>query len=361
MKLTKEEKEILEVMEDHRSVNKTLEDAFYDGSLSEFRKFIIDYNKGAEKQDKIAVLLRGNSNSIIAYYHNHKLWELSIVGKNAGMNDEKNGRVSFDFDHARYTSEWKKIFNDLIEEGFAYSQDGKNSKNIRLTKVHAMKVKKNKHGVIIGGTIGDIYCVKEKFSREFVEKNFAVVKGLIHDFFDTSKEHVLDHFKEEVKEEYECGGRENSGSTVLVEKIWQQRLFFEFKNWKDGLYVYDLEFSQPFPDKNKLIIPYAKEHGERFLEITADAIKEKLKTNSPDMFAIRFKDDKLSLVMIEVKSTKTACEGESGIEKHLEGMQAYTKQPIFMKNRMEDAYTMLRQFKRFGFLPEECKITESII
>ena len=116
MELTKEEKELLEVMEDHRSVSETLEDAFYEGSLSEFRKFILDYNKDAKKQDKIAVLLRGNSNSIIAYYHNHKLWELSIVTRNGS--DEKVGRVAFDFDHARYTSKWRNIFDDLIKNGF---------------------------------------------------------------------------------------------------------------------------------------------------------------------------------------------------------------------------------------------------
>ena len=151
----------------------------------------------------------------------------------------------------------------------------------------------------------------------------------------------------------------------MVEKIWQQRLFFEFKDWKDELYVYDLEFSQPFPDKNKLIIPYAKKHGERFLEVTSNdigdkkGIKSKLKTNSPDMFAIRFKDRKpVSLVMIEVKSTQGACVGDSDIEKHLEGMQAYSKQEIFMRNRREDAYKMLNQFKKFGFLTKECNVTE---
>ncbi len=167
--------------------------------------------------------------------------------------------------------------------------------------------------------------------KEFIKKNFEIVKGLIRDFFDTSEAHVVDHFKELVKKEYECVGKGNSGSRTLIEKIWQQRLYFEYQNLQDGLFAYDLEFSQPYPKKT---------------------VRDKYATNEPDMFAVRFEAGKpVSLVMIEVKSTKSACVGNSGIEKHLCGMLAYSEEEIFMKRRRKDARRMIEQLNYFGLIP----------
>jgi len=360
MELTKEEREVLEFMletSDHRYVNKNLEAAFGNGCLSEFRKFIIEHNKKVEKSEKLNALMRGYDNKIIVYYHNHKLWELSLTG---GM-----GRVSFNFNHARYTKDWRQIFDNLIDnEKFEYSKDRRDSKNIRLKSFPAMKVNKNENGDIIGGTIGDIHCDREAFSSEFVRESFRVIKDLIHDFFDTS-EHTFDYFKELVEKEYKCTGRMVSGINPYVEKVWQQRLFFEYfdcfeqENRGNDLFVYDLEFKQPFPDKKKHVIPYAKEHGAQYLEVTAKQIKEKVTTNCPDMFALRIEEGKPPVfVMIEVKSTKKACIGDSDIKTHLKGMHDYSKQEIFMKSRFKDASEIMRQFKLFGFIPETVDVPE---
>ena len=349
MELTKEEKEVLEAMKDHRYIEKDLFNAFLSGGLSEFRKFVLDHNKGCEKSDKIAVLLRGNDNKIIVYYRNHKVWELSVSNKKC--------RVAFDFNHARYNADWEQILEELMEKGFCYAVDRVPKE--RLASYPAMIVDRNKKDVIIGGKVGSIKCDKDFFTDTFVKESFEIITGLIANFFDVDKN--IDYFRKKVEKELNIKITvKETAANPLIEKRWQQRLFFEYKDLKDGLYVYDLEFSQPFPAA-KFVEAQAKgkENKEAYMEITADSLKKKLGTNSPDMFAIRFEDDKpVSLVMLEVKSTESADKGESNIEKHLVGMKAYAKQEIFMKNRIKDAMKILKQFQEFGFIKADIKIPE---
>lgn len=101
------------------------------------------------------------------------------------------------------------------------------------------------------------------------------------------------------------------------------------------------------------IEPYSVDHS-------AYDIKEKLCTNEPDMLAIKYEGgNPKALVLIEVKSTESACKGEkSGIKKHMEGMKEYAEQHVFMNKRRIDAYESLLQYQRMKFIPGDVEIKE---
>lgn len=354
--LTTEEQVVLEDMEDHRYVSESLENAFIKGGLSEFKKFVLEENgKTRDKHKKLAILLRGNNNKIIVYKDNHKIWELSTskVSKNV-----IKFKVSFDFNHARYSKDWPDkldILLDHSDKGLGFDLP-KHTKTQDLIDGGPVLVTKNKKGNVIGGEIGTISCTRESFDGEFVKKSYSIISGFIDDFF---KSQDVDYFREKISEKYpEVRKIEGSGSANYVEKRWQQRLLFHFDHLQNGYYAYDLEFSQKFPDAD-YVKKYAKKNGNKYLSVNAENIKKKLGTNEPDMLAIKFDAEQVpeALVLIEVKSTESACKGKtSGVEKHMMGMDKYSKQEIFMKKRREDAYKSLCQYKKMGIIKEDIEI-----
>ncbi len=348
-KLSDEERIVLEHLVDHRSVSEGLENAFCTGGLREFRAFVLRQNKTiTDKHHKLALLLRGNgeNESVIVYKDNHKIWELSISGNYC--------RVSFDFNHARYTRNWSEKLDSLLKLGFEL---GERRKAEVLKNDGRIRIKRNANHVVIGGEIGIISSKKEDFDCEFVEQSYEIINDLVSEFF---KPHTTDFFRIEVSKEYpEAKIAKGAGQNVLVEKRWQQRLFFHFNDMQNGYYAYDLEFSQRYPDAG-FVKAFADSYGNQFSAVNAKNIKTKLGTNEPDMLAIRYENgEPQALVLIEVKSTFTACESEtSGVKKHIEGMDRYAKQKIFMRNRKVDAYNSLSQYKRMGFINNETIIPE---
>ncbi len=346
--LTAEEIRVLENIEDHRYVLPELKNAFCSGGLSEFRKFILHYNK-KEKRDhnKLAILLRGNGNSIIIYQNNHKIWELS-VGKSFC-------KVSFDFNHARFSPEWSNKLNELTEKwGFQLPNHRKGTELLHQDR--RIKITRNDHKDVIGGEIGTISCKKESFDEEFVKNTYKIITKLVKDFF---KSQSKDYFREEVSKDPKyrhVKDIQGSGAGVLVEKRWQQRLLFYFNDMMDGYYAYDLEFSQKYPDKD-YVEKFAKANGPQYSRVRAIDIKEKLGTNEPDMLALRFENGRpQALVLIEVKSTESACKGKSDVKKHMEGMNRYAQQELFMKKRRTDAYESLCQYKEMGIIDNDVEI-----
>ena len=361
------EKEVLINMEDHRWVTDPLESAFISGGLSEFRNYVIDYNAGKNKKggavkshERIAILLRGNDNRIILYKNNHKILELSareIRGKIICS-------VRFDYNHARYTKDWYKKLKELEGMGFRLGKSENAEylpkdimKKLTGNEERIIKVTRNKKHMVIGGEIGTISCSKEIFSHDDVEKCLDTIQGLIKDFFKTQS---TDYYRQAVSLMYPYVSKTSgSGANVLVEKRWQQRLLFHFSNMQDGYYSYDLEFSQKYPDK-AFVERFAKKHGDKYLVVTADSIKEALGTNEPDMLAIRYENgEPKALVLIEVKSTLSACKSKtSDVKKHMEGMHEYANQKLFMQNRKTDAFETLCQYQRMGVISNKTSIKE---
>lgn len=349
--LNTEETIILDNMPDHRYVSQNFENAFINGGLKEFRMFIIAHNKQASyEHEKLAVLLRGNNNKIIIYKNNHKIWEILPNGS--------MWKVSFDFDHARYSRDWDQCLKNLQNLGFKLGNHNTNTEMLPSDK--RILITRNKKGNVIGGSIGTISCTKSDFNKKFVVDSFRIIDKIVSDYF---KAQPVDYFRKKVsadsKPEYKAviniKGKESS---IYVEKCWQQRLLFHFKDTKNGHYAYDLEFCQRYPDKN-FVKQYAKQHNNKYSSVNADVIKQKLSTNEPDMLAIRYENSvPQALVLIEVKSTKSACTGKSGIKKHMEGMKAYSEQAIFMKNRRLDAKKILLQYKKFGFIKSNITIQD---
>lgn len=333
---------------DHRYVDNDLYNAFSeDGLLSAFRKFVIMHNgKVTDSNEKLAVLLRGNSKKIIIYLNNHKLWELSCTGKQV--------KVSFDFNHARHNKNWDKELNILTAVDGIYNFKFPKRKNVdRVSKIDSpFKITFNKNGDPIGGEIGMISCTSlTSFSMDFVEGTYKIFSKLIKDFFEPKS---VDYFLEKVEKDHKYKfEQKGKGSGILLEKRWQQRLFFELKNSVNGYYAYDLEFAQPYPTKEEIIVVVGKQKYNSG-EVTAKKLKEVLSANEPDMLAIRFENSEpKAIVLIEVKCTYDACKGSSGIIKHLDGMKAYADNPFFMRNRKKDAFKSIKQYQDFGFIPKK--------
>ncbi len=109
------------------------------------------------------------------------------------------------------------------------------------------------------------------------------------------------------------------GSGKYLEKKIQQELFEALTDSQDGLYVYDLEF---------------KQRGSKC-------------ENEPDMLAVRYSGGRpQSIVLIEVKSNRKACEDEtSGLTKHLDGMNYYIKESPYINNRKQEAHDIISAYK----------------
>ena len=78
------------------------------------------------------------------------------------------------------------------------------------------------------------------------------------------------------------------------------------------------------------------------------AAKQAGESNKPDMQAIRFGSDGKpeALVFVEVKCTRNAYNGESGLYKHIDAMLKYPDTAL--KRRRREAYLILHQYKELG-------------
>ncbi|MCR5022871.1 MAG: hypothetical protein K6A90_00860 [Lachnospiraceae bacterium] len=313
--LSAEELDILKKMKDSRAVSPLLLEAFKEGGF----KYIY---QTAKRDPELEICMRGNDDSIIIYYHNHILWELSL------SNDRC--RVSVSFNHARYCKDYHDKWEKLKKYGFDL-----NKSEFRLIPTY----KTNKSGKqylqgAVSSSNGKLnsYDVKnEKFATETLK----VMKEIIDDFFDANK--TTDYFKTDWNKDHPDNQIKinKKRKTPCIEKRWQQSLYRKMKDLHDGYYAYDLEFSQKFPNLD---------------------IRKKMEenVNEPDMLAIRYENHKpRAMVLIEVKSTWSACAGKSGIKKHLIGMNAYSKSDIFIPNRKKEAKQILEQYKELELISAE--------
>ena len=332
---------MLTAKRDHRELDE--EDLFTpfcseEGKLHRFLEKVKEVNKSASAFDKrLVVCFRGKE--LIIYKNNHRLWEIK---------KEKNGySVKFDFNHARYYDEWEKILFTLKgkDYGFVVNYTEK-EKGRFIDTITGLKAKyRGETDSVIGGTIGEICCVRESFSDDFVDKTYNIFSELIESFMKGGK----DQFREKIRKLAEekpneikmAGDIHETGTNPYIEKRWQQRLFLHYKEKRAGkpwIFAYDLEFSQRYPNSE---------------------IKEKMIANEPDMMAIQFNDEGVAekLLLIEVKSTYKVCwtvtnnEHHSDLWEHVKGMKAYSNMSFFIRSRINDAYHMIEQYAKTGLYP----------
>ena len=268
------------------------------GAFNEFVKFV----KENENKDKLALCFRGNGNpkSVIIYFNNHIIWKLYI-------NENNKPCVSISFNHARYTKEWKKILQELTSKKFGFY--GNTNIQRKINKYASGKI-------TYSYTIGNLTSSRAKYDREFVEGSYKLIKSIVDDFFN--KDLDIDYFKKEIEKE-----DSKSRHGKYREKIEQQKIYNEFNNCNNGLYVYDLEFAQ------KSISGKDKHNNE------------------PDMLGIVFKDNMpKDLAFIEIKSTESAVtDKNSGLKSHIESMEEYLKDKDYIHNREIECKDIIELYK----------------
>lgn len=158
-----------------------------------------------------------------------------------------------------------------------------------------------------------------------LEAVFNALSSIFDDYFSTDEEKQIDRF-------LESKGHIVRNKHSKIEKKRQQQLYRNNKETKDGYFFYDMEFQQ--------------KHN------SIDDLKEDIEAeinNKPDMQAIKFKNGEAkSLVFVEVKCTKSAYAGDSGLDVHFKKMENYPKERL--ESRRREAYLMLYQYSELGLL-----------
>ena len=301
-------------MKDCRAVSDELMKELKNGGFKEFVEFV------KRKEKELVFCFRGNSNPkhVAIYLKNHYVWKLSIA-------QNKELRVTISFNHARFTKKWKKILKELYDYGFNISCDDKTPENqkeinnkLSLEELEEFFEKEHK------SQDGYLTVTRKSFDKDFVKKTYKLLKKIIKDHFNSRLK--TDYFKVEHSKKDSSIENVESIHQNKIEKERQHEIYLNNKNTKNGLFIYDLEFTQP----------NAKALG--------------LKKNQPDMLAIRFENGKpKTLVLIEVKCTKEAMGGKSGLKEHTEKMNEYiySKNKV-IDNRREEATKIFEQYNRLG-------------
>ena len=308
-----------------------------DGMFFQFKRMVEAY------LGELVVAFRGNSNKITVYYNNHVVWDLAMAGK-------KCYTASFNYDHARYYcgKGGKDDGEDCLEplKNLLYVDENKSKRWFYREKEEEFK-KTDKQAAI-----GILKWKREKghpFEYDLIEKSYFIIKDILDSYFNIRCS--IDQFRKKAKI-----APPKIAKKSYIEKRWQQVLFNYFKNTEGeaitDLFAYDLEFSQPFPNKK---------------------IREKIGVNEPDILAVRFENGvPKQLLFVEVKSTKCACKDRSsGVKGHIIGMKRYTDEECFLRKRVDDVWRILEQYQltglykqlegiNFGELKKSIKLEENV-
>lgn len=294
-------------MGDSRAITKELKNMFYmeNGIFYPFYLYV------KNNTDKLAVCFRGNGSpeKISIYHNNHTVWEL--------YKDTVGPKVAISFNHARYCEDWEEKMKELGKLGFQIWDD---SGEI-LSPYNADS---------IGMLVCD--CNDKKYKNDpinFVMVSYGIIMDMMRIFFAPKKAEDFDYFKNNY----------TKYKKNLAEKRWQQWLFNKLKNSNNGLFAYDLEFSQP-------------------------GAKGEENTNEPDMLALRYENNQpVAIVLLEVKSLASACENQdqkqdkksSDIYHHIKGMREYS-QSNNIKSRREEVHKILKDYAEMKLYVKENQI-----
>lgn len=212
----------------------------------------------------------------------------------------ENYRLSFNFNYARYQENWPDLLKQLQQLRF------------ELTKPED-KISDRELFITI------------PFDGDFsaCESSLAILRGLIEDFIKPC-EHTIpkyDYFK--AHDGLEQPLRQQP---IYLEKQRQQEIALANRCLGNGYCIYDMEYTQPRNSK-------AEENLGRY-----------------DFIALRHQAEKpTALTFIELKSTKAACDGKCGIEKHEKDLQKYLRTET-AKQRINEAEKIIRQLSDLGLL-----------
>ena len=210
-------------------------------------------------------------------------------------------KIHFDFNHSRYTSNFEELKGGLEKLGYKYSQ-GKGDDKKRSRKI-------------------DCKYPPERTNSDlatFWSESIKILKLLIEDFLDLNKKQ--DFLKKEPKK----------GKSCHLERQRQQEIMHGNNSLGEGYFIYDIEYDQP---RNS---------------------NEEPKSGRFDMLALRrVSKGCYNLVFVELKSTTSACEGGSGIEKHYSDLKKYTGNNDIVNIRKTDAVEICKQYGLLGLVEQE--------
>lgn len=319
----------------------------------------VDFVKENENND-LALCFRGNDSKtgkVVIYRNNHMIWELRIKG-----GKDSSPVVRINPNHARFMKDWlSRVIQKLMSLGFK-GPKGQDYK--QLEKENGFVVRhKTKNGysydaVFLEYTPTDGYdeikkvvAASYELLKEMQESYFSLnhdeefnvyyPRSRVYKVESRPRNYIKQYYFDRNKDARTVDSNSNfyANYQECIEKHVQQDLFMNNHFLKDGLFIYDLEFVQPSGDPNTKVE----------------------NNNKPDMFALRFdsKGKIESICMIEVKSTKSALRQNSGLEKHLEGMESYLKKEELINKRIEEARKILNQYYELGFYGVKKEFTES--
>ena len=262
------------------------------GVMYQFTKLVLD-------RPELCLNFRGNNGdneAVNIYYNNKTVFKLYL-----------DGTVEISFNHARYKRDWKMDLCRLEQFGF------------RIPKLTDDKLKKSGVGYVKAK-------VNDLDNDAAVRIYDEIIKPIMESYFSESDGKRYDYFKES-----------SAPNRFEKEKVKQHEIFLSMKNYLNGYFFYDTEFHQVFESND---------------EKKNDADSH----NNPDMTAIRFANGKpVAFVLVEVKSTKTAMFGTSGVLEHIRNMESYSNSKI--QSRLLEAYEMMEQYNELHLydIPNLCE------
>ena len=229
------------------------------------------------------------------YYKSHSLFK--VVALSTQFNFE------FNLGHARYTDTYENTSKLLSNYGVVTKHTIGSDKNGNETNTYNAKIVVKKDG-----TINNLNSI------------VALYKRYIDDFFDTTK--TYDFFKKDNDE----------SKTELLEKVRQQEIFSKHMNFTgrgaEWLF-YDMELSIPNQSK------------------TDD------KKGSPDCMAVKLVDGILNeVVLVEVKSNSSACNGNNGIKKHYIDFNKIISNNTDKENLYKAMKNAIKYYSYLGMIPD---------
>ena len=266
------------------------------GSLHPFVELVNDH-------DDLELCFRGNSGrQCTIYYNNHEFFKISLVGR------ANKPRLSFNMNHARY-----------------YKASSKDELISQLENDFDLKYKEYDEGKSRRVEADDIKkCVNN------IEALYNIRKSIMESYFacESDRKDLFEPNREVKDEPYKH-----------IEKCEQQKLMSANTRCKDGYYIYDMEFAQPYKSKDL---------KEIYKKITGSE-----KQNKPDSLAVKFDADGKpeKLVFVELKSTYNAMKGNSSAVAHMFGMRNYINCPLnreFIEHRKKEAYEIIKCYKALG-------------
>jgi hypothetical protein len=244
-----------------------------------------------KKDDTLQLCFRGQYISV--YYKGDSLFKIEPL-----TNYDK---ICFNFNHARYTSNFDKQLDRLEKLGYEYSEGGREEKKKRRKVI----CKYHPHNTESGS------CV-------FWRESIRILKSLIDDFLDLDKKH--DYFKKEDKK----------GKSCHLERQRQQDIMRANNALNRGYFIYDMEYDQP---RNS---------------------SEEDKSGRFDMLALRrILRGRYNLVFVELKSTAAACTGKSDIKKHYRDLMTYTGKSDIVTARKRDALEICNHYSLLDLVKQE--------